>query len=331
MSIIAIDIGYGYVKAISDRGGEVIFPSFVAPAEDLVLREVLKSKGPGHFVIVEWPGAAAQRYFVGDLAIAESRLATAPMNRDKWTHWSTSVLVLTALALLEEHASSSSMVVTGLPLDFYRGQRELVEKTLAGLNCAVTVDNHRRFVKVDKTVVFLQGAAAIYAMETLPMGRNVVVDIGKFTTNIMTFETTGSRVVPVTQYSGSVEKGITLLHAAVRRAFLQQYYLPLESTEIEKIVRDRSLLFAGRNLDLTDMVASAKAQAAQVIMDEVVACLNSKLDQVNNFVFCGGGAIALEADLAKHFPRSTFMADGQFANARGYLQVGRLALVEGMR
>jgi plasmid segregation protein ParM len=96
---IAVDVGTGYVKGMSGEGEQVIFPSHVAPATDLVLAD-FSSPGDGYTSEIKLMGSDTEKYFVGDLAIREGRNPGFNLERDKYLHKNHTVLLLTTARLL---------------------------------------------------------------------------------------------------------------------------------------------------------------------------------------------------------------------------------------
>ncbi|MHB8927062.1 MAG: ParM/StbA family protein, partial [Bacillota bacterium] len=117
---VAVDLGYGFVKAVSENGKRVMFPSVVAPDPGgKELAEALGSK-PDYAVTVEHGGRAA-RYLVGESA-ATVRNGVRAWEGDQTEHHNTAILYATAIALLNVGPGPVDLAC-GLPLTAYGSQR----------------------------------------------------------------------------------------------------------------------------------------------------------------------------------------------------------------
>src|SRR5699024_737872 len=117
MEIVAIDLGYGYVKAISSSGKQVLFPSIVGSGYQRGLVNVfgdLNQDISNMHVKVQ-----GEDYFVGELA-KESRSQSRIFERERFNHRYTHILLNVAIQLIIDENTSAVKVVTGLPLDFYQ-------------------------------------------------------------------------------------------------------------------------------------------------------------------------------------------------------------------
>ncbi|NHM26987.1 ParM/StbA family protein [Desulfofundulus sp. TPOSR] len=319
--MIAIDVGYSHTKAVSpDR--RVLIPSVVAPYSELPLAE-LSRNGSGHVVEIrrlngDTKNGVTKKYFVGELALREGQGATFTLDREKHRHPNHDILVLAAARLLE--AREGATLVVGLPVAYYRLQKEELRKQLEALHAKVSVDDGPLArVSFGKVVVYPQGAGALLTASDLPENSLIcLVDVGFKTTDYVLAKVAGGMVGP--EGGGSVEYGVFQMYETVAAAFGSETGAPLDMNVAAAVAAQGRVTFRGRELDLTASVKAARVNTARAIADRVLAALGQKGDFVAKFYLAGGGAVALP-ELTDMFPAAEVLPDPQWANAEGFLRV----------
>lgn len=315
---IAIDVGYSHTKAVSpDR--RVVIPSVIAPYRELPLADLFKN-GVGHIVTVRRVDGGTTRHFVGELAFREGQGATFTLDREKHLHPNHDLLVLAAARLLGIRAGAT--LVVGLPVAYYRTQKDVLRRHLEALHADVSVDGLPfERVSFGRVVVYPQGAGALLTVSDLPQsGLVCLIDVGYKTADYVTVEMKGGRGVPISSLCGSVELGVHRVLQAVAAEFEAQTGAPLDVTLAEGVVASGRILFRGREINLVDTAESARKGTAQAIADRILASLGQKGDFVRKFYLAGGGALALP-ELEEMFPAAEILPDPQWANAEGFLKV----------
>ena len=208
MTVAAIDLGYGNVKFTKGRNGQVIecdhFPSVAPISSGIDIgSEALSKKDVAR---VEVGGV---EYIVGRDAMLSLKgssgrvLSTDYPERDVY-------LALAHGALAYMGQSKIDMLVTGLPVNYYRQYREKLNERLTGL--------HKfpdgREVEIDRAWVIPQpvGGFLNYAMQSgvygsLRESNCLVIDIGFFTVDWLVCR--GLKVID--ERSGSVPGGMSKL------------------------------------------------------------------------------------------------------------------------
>jgi plasmid segregation protein ParM len=314
-----LDIGYSYTKGIDARNGRVRFPSVVAPAQELALADFSRG-GPGHLVEIRYLNGGVRRCFVGELALREGRAATFTMEREKYLHPNYEVLLLAAARLLG--AGSGAELAVGLPVAYYRGQRESLGRRLAALHAEVGVDGlPPRRISFGRVLVYPQAAGALLTAPDLPgSGLVCLVDVGFKTTDFVTAEISDGRARPVSSLCGSLEAGVSTAHALLAAAYQALAGAPANPARLEGMLRAGRAAFRGRELDLSRQAGEARLAAARAVADGVLAALGPRADEVGRFYLAGGGADALP-ELEGMFPGAVEkLPDPQFSNALGFLK-----------
>lgn len=315
---IAIDVGYSRTKAVSPNGRAII-PSVVAPFRELPLAD-LSLNGTGHIVTVKKVDGTIARHFVGEMALREGRGATFTLDREKHLHPNHDLLILTAARLLG--AESGATLVVGLPVAYYRTQKDVLRRHLESLHADVSV-NGSPFARVSfgKVVVYPQGAGALLTVSSLPeSGLVCLVDVGCKTTDYVTVEMKGGKGTPVSSLCGSIELGVFQVTEAIVAEFEARTGAPLDVNLAERIAFTGKTTFRGKEIDLTEEVALARRNAARAIADRLLASLGQKGDFITRFYLAGGGAFALP-ELKDMFPAAEVLPNPQWANVEGFLKL----------
>lgn len=315
---IAIDVGYSHTKAVSpDR--RAVIPSIAAQYRELSLSD-LSRNGVGHIVAVRRVDGTTTRHFIGELALHEGQGATFTLDREKHLHPNHDLLILTAARLLGVRAGAT--LVVGLPVAYYRAQKDVLRRHLEALHAEVSVDGLPfERVSFGKVIVYPQGAGALLTVSDLPKsGLVCLVDVGYKTADYVTIEMKGGRGVPISSLCGSVEFGVHRVLEAVAAEFEARTGAPLDVTLAEGVAASGKAHFRGREVDLADAVGVARRDTARAIADRVLASLGPKGDFVAEFYLAGGGVLALP-ELQGMFPMAEVLPDPQWANAEGFLKL----------
>lgn len=319
--MIAIDVGYSHTKAVSaDR--RVIIPSVVAPYRELPLAD-LSGNSMNFMVAIRKLDGTVMKYFVGELALREGHGATFTLDHEKHKHPNHDILVLTAARLLD--VKPGATLVAGLPVAYYRLQKEELRKHLEALNAEVSVGGSSfGRVSFGKVVIYPQGAGALLTVPALPSsGLILLIDVGYKTTDYIVAEVCRESVRPVSSLCGSIETGVHAVYTALAAEYQERTGIPLSTLRIPDVIgTDGKLFFYGREIDLSDTVTRIKANVAMNIADQVMAQLGDRAAFVRRTYLAGGGAEALPL-LSSLFPIARVLPDAQWANACGFLMAVR--------
>jgi plasmid segregation protein ParM len=186
-TIIGLDIGYGYTKAVRSTA-EVVFPSVVGQAERIRYESDLISENGRGIHLVTPDGER----FVGGLALLQSRIKWTPQDRGRVT--SRTMVTLAQAAFSELGVSGEVALVTGLPVEWY-GDREALTEQLKGRHVIRRCGGGCPVVNVSQVLVVPQPFGSLFALildkdgklinEDLARGRVGVIDVGMHTTDFV--------------------------------------------------------------------------------------------------------------------------------------------------
>lgn len=325
---LAVDVGYSQTKALSSAGPRALFPSAAAPAPPDVLAGALAGQGPGHRVTVRRLGEEAREYLVGEAALASLRAETTQA-REKPPELH-DLLLLAAAYLVgaggtgDFPGANAPALGVGLPLAFYRAQKDALRDRLGRLGAWVSADGgEERWVTFSRVIVAPQGAGVVLAQDGLADGLHGLLDIGEYTADYLLVDVRGGAPAPILDACGSAEAGVSLVKQAVAQAFQAATGEPLPVGEVPRVTEaalaGKPVPYRGRELDLTPAARLAVKDAARLIVSRVQAAWGPRAGFAAKVFLAGGGALLFQRELAAYFPQAAVVEDPIFANCRGYL------------
>lgn len=318
---LAVDLGFGYVKAVSDKG-RALFPSVIAPAGE---SNVFDMGGdlPGHVIEVRLQGTTKRnRLYVGELAARDGRAAQLTFGRDRFARDASLVLTLAAAHLVG--ADGPVTLGFGVPLAYYSKLKEEVAHSLQGAGAYVSVNGSpEHLINLHEVHVFPQGVGAFYSPNLRLPGDGTLglIDVGFYTTDYLLVEISPQGVQPYTEHMSSVEVGVSTALKVFADRFRQETGKPLTLVEAERLWKRGEITFAGRRLSVKEWADEARTQAARSIVEAVRAAWSERIDFVDGVILAGGGALEFEPVLRRDLPGVSVAPDPQFANAQGFLAI----------
>ncbi len=326
---VAIDVGYGFTKALSGNGGRSIFPS-----------AVITARGSGDLAAALGGGSQKHRLSVQgstDLHPREYLVGAAALTAGASRSWDTSgsgrddylLLVLSALGAVG--AEGPIDLALGLPLSVYlqRDERRALRDRVAGLSAWVSWDGRdARRVEIASVKVLPQAAGAYYqalAQDGPRLAGQMagVVDIGYHTTDYMLMSPgDGGTSVPDEARSDSLDAGMSQVIDAVRAYVSAQTgvaFSPPEGMVETTLSNGGHLTVRGRDLDLHPAYEAALRDLAGRVEAEMQRAWGDRIDYLAALLVAGGGGAAAAPHL--RLPGLRVMADPAFANAAGFLEM----------
>ncbi len=319
-TIIGLDIGYGYTKAVGD-GALVTFPSVVGQAEKIRYESDLAARnGRRDIHLVTGEGER----FVGALALLQSRVKWTPRERDRAT---STLATLAQAAFSELGASGEVRLVTGLPVEWY-SDRDKLAGQLRGRHAIRRVDGECATVEVVDVLVVPQPFGSFFALildergaianEELARGRVGVLDIGVYTTDFILADC----LRYVEPASGSLTTAMARVYELVGRAIQDTHGLRLDLHQVDQALRAGSVSVYGAPQDISGLVAPHLDAVANEILSKAGTLWGDARDLAAVLV-TGGGALALGERVARRYPHALVVPDANTANVRGFHRYGR--------
>ncbi len=329
--IVGVDIGYGYTKAVSG-GCQVTFPSVIGKAERIRYEADLPSAGGAQHGIALITEEGDR--FVGDLALLQSRVQWALLDRSRVEDASSRLLFLAALSELVggEDASDQDQtfyVVTGLPVQWY-ADRDKVVGQLKGRHVVRRVNGRQavqRFAVSDVLVVPQPFGSLFSAIldpdgqivdETLARGRLGIIDIGTYTTDYVLVDA----LRYIEKGSGSLPTAMARAYQLIGRSILDTLGLDLSLHQVDRAVRQGYVTIFGEERDVTWLARPALDAVAEEILAQAATLWGDGRD-LKAVLVTGGGALSLGERVRQRYPHARILDGAALANVRGFERYGR--------
>lgn len=340
MMYVSVDLGYGYVKAMSSSGKRVIFPSLVGKGYDRGITDLFgNERNNVSDMQVLYKG---DDYFVGELA-NESRSLSRIFERERFNHLYTHILLNTAIQLVTNGESGSVLLSTGLPLDFYQAQAKDFQTSITGVQPTVEwksgeLKGRKEQVEIERALVFPQGASAIFSALINHEGNYTyphlmsegsligLIDIGFRTTDFVVVEIQeNGSFIPKIKLSGTVDDGVINLHRDIRQAYkVKTGGADLNEFHLSRVLKDHSLSYKGKRIDFSEIIQASKKSISTNIVDRLKNVWGEESDLFDAIFLAGGGGKIFEPFIQPQFDnRMIKINESQFANAIGYLRLGK--------
>lgn len=319
MITAGIDCGYYMTKlvAMAEKKIERSFPSIVG-SPDMSKFAAMPER---NFTISE----NGDNWLVGEEAIDQSRWIHRREDRS-WIEskqWKT--LFLAALSEITEKPRNEMLLVTGLPVSYFKADKDKVKTLVLGEHRFTRGNRDEQVIDIVECRVMpqpfgslfneaLDGNGKISNSELLePVG---VVDIGSKTTNFLLSK--GLR--DVSPQTVSIDKGGWDVARALQESILEDNRfsdINYSDHEWMKAVINKYFWYGNTKIDVTDVLAKiTKAFAEQVIDSSTAVWGNGR--EVRQILVTGGGALLIGDWLIGHFPHARILKESIFSNARGY-------------
>ncbi len=333
MHVIGFDPGNSESTLTWRQGAalrHLTIPSFVGSGRLQELRRVRSATSDGALrrdeIALTYHGAA---HFVGQLAIEESRDATAARN-DVSRYWNGHTIRLLLALVAQANISGPIRVMTGLPVSAWTAEsKRLVQQSLCGEHL-YTANGKDRSLVVDAVGVMMEGAAVL-ASAPIVDAPQAVIDIGGRTTDL--FWSYGVR--PVAQRCHAAEIGVERAGDLLRQETLEQHQRELTDQELRSILyayvtgKPRRIFNRGKELVLNGSLDAALATVGQQIVSYIGARWGDDrgvvAGEAARVVLIGGGAHYFGDVLRQAIPHVEIPRPPELANALGYLAVGQSA------
>ncbi|MGG0656480.1 hypothetical protein [Rummeliibacillus pycnus] len=350
---ISVDLGYGFVKAISSNGKRVIFPALIGEGYDggLNMGNVIGFGNDKEFqdddIQVQVDGKI---YNIGNSASSTDNITRNFNKQDRFNAETTKILINVAIQLVSDNKCNKVYLLTGLPLDFYAAQSKNFAESMNGEQMAVkwlSGENKGETFKKEivQTLVFPQGASAIMSATVNHEGRNLyadlmdqgnmfaLIDVGFRTTDYIVVEVMkNGAFAPIIKLSGTYDKGVIDLRNALKMYFKGQTGGAelkdrlIDSKLLNKENPSKKITYNSEPIDFAPIINEKKSAIANDIADHLRQLWKDESSFFAKIFLAGGGGDLYEEWLKKNFKGLQKVNEYQFANAIGYLRMGKAIL-----
>jgi len=327
---ISVDIGFGYTKAVNEKGKSVFFPSVVAPLYASTTGGALGYGNDDYIVRMN-----DKDYYVGDAAMTAG--GDRQWEEEAAENANLNILVGTAVHVLMSKDEEIDLVV-GLPMSFYTSQRKAIKETLLSLKTDITIGGKTKHVQFSSVFVFPQSAGvyyhAIHNIDGSIKDMNLfnkqvgVIDCGNRTVDLLYMARGRKGLMPREELSGSEDLGMYEAHKIVQHKARALINGNADLIEIEKSLLwfNGDLDFKGQTYNLRKIQKETYAEHAQKIVAWVKQKWGDDINTLHSVIIGGGGGEALFSHFEDQFPSIIKVEKPILSNAYGYLAAQALAM-----
>jgi len=327
-SILAVDMGYGYTKAVADTSQRFITPSLVGPSESIRFEsDVVKANGSAIEVHVD-----GRRFFVGEQAELQSASASQTLDATRTGSLEQKALFYAVASELVGTKDNALSIITGLPVaDFDERNKALLCAMLEGPHIIERTGKHQRAFTVENVYTLPQAMGSLFTLVLdkkgklvdgdLAAGRVAILDVGMLTTNLIMVD----RLRYVETGSDSITVGMGEALGKIAKDLKRQHSLDwtLQMSRVDRAVRARHVEVYDERVDISDMVDKHLTAIGDVIISKARSLWGAGAD-LKAVIVTGGGARELTTHVERAYPHTRQMGAGdpQFGNVVGYLRAG---------
>ena len=317
---IGLDVGYYATKVNSDKHAPVSFPSGAS-----------EYRGTGFMepALLEYANSD-MAYVVGQELELGGGIVQRRHDRD-WIHTDLyKMLTDRALAaMLDPGHSSEVRVVTGLPYQFYKADRDSMVDNLRGDHIFFFNEEIYR-VEVKDVIVIPQGIGALLDVAVnfsgnvidtgFLQGRIGILDIGSRTVNGVE-----AKQLKITGSTFSADSGTwNVVKQIARELELQFPSRRLSPFETEQAIQEKQITLYGETHDISEIVQSIVSEGYVDNLVGIISANWGETSQLDHILLVGGGAYLAGDVLKEHYPHVEVAKNPVFANTNGYIKYVRV-------
>ena len=316
MSILGVDIGYGFTKSYYCKNSPDtscyldIFPTAVS-------KFVPKITFAEKSVVIMVNG---EEFSLAESALREGTGLINTRRRD--FVGSKAYFAVMALSLLRTTGNPQTLVLGLPPGQFSKEHAELLTHRLRNIDLSVSTDDSgNKHLVFPETVKFIpQGAGIFFSYikggHNFDYHKNVaVLDIGYYTLDMLFFV----KGKYIEKSARSYPFGVCEIYEQTKKMFYQEHKVFLKSDKsVDNLLRGSRIEIAGRSysLDIKRIMDSYTAQVLSVLESYI----EELPDEAEILIAGGGGVNFLDRTLLNYKMR--VVSQPQFANAKGFFEYG---------
>jgi plasmid segregation protein ParM len=329
---IAIDGGHSMFKvraaslASPDERFSFQIPTVVMPAIVLTNEQ---TRQKAELETVELDG---RKYFFGETALRQGRLEVYTGQNADWIESPQhDALVLGAWRkAMQSFGNRPACVhlVMGLPAKFVGSQRETLRHRILALLTPRLMPGQTLRVLVQSQAdaplqwLSIRNDGSREPHRDLDNEAWGVIEIGHYTTDFALSDR-GAMM----EYASVSCPGMHLVYDGMSSA-MSQAKLPTSLDVVETAVRRGGIRLFGQQMDVSHLLAQAKAGFEAIVMDEAERIFGQKAAVLDGIIVGGGGAKLLFNALKDRYPNATCSDEPRMMVAEGFCRLGLLSLLQ---
>ncbi|OOM17234.1 StbA protein [Clostridium saccharobutylicum] len=289
--ILGIDVGYSNTK-VNGKDGTDIFLSTLEEGTNEVNKKAIK---------IEYKG---KEYTIGE------QTGDFSTDLNKIHDPIFEMCLYTAIARQMKDTVEDIYLVTGLPAEYFKSQKQELIDSLEGKTINIVLnDNPKRFT-IKKVLVFPQSAGLfILNPNEFENNDNIIVDIGGVTVDVSVFSDM------ILLKTGTYELGMLKLYGKIIQSIKSDYSISYDLLEAEKRILTKKIIKDGKKIDITTLINKALKDHTQSIIRNIKNDFSEYNTYNRNFI--GGGAYRLR----EYLPLEV-QEDDIYTNAKAFYKIG---------
>ncbi len=333
---VAVDLGFGYVKVVSENGKKAHFPSLITKKTTNTLGGLIGSEDD---YVIEYQDRTSEKsnfYYVGDSAINNCGTRRWE-NKGVFNMEDMKIFIATAVSLVSNQETAENIqLVIGLPMSYFNQSKDELIKVLSELNAHIKVAGINKGMNISFSDVycFPQGAGAYYSgvlnEDGTTKNANILsesvglIDIGFRTVDFLVMQKGRKKVTYVDNLSGSLEEeGMNKIYQLIDKMVSNQEGIDFGALEIEKALTwfNGSLNYQKKTVNLLGYEETCCVELAEEIASKIKQKWGKSADMLERIYITGGGGEALFEYLKDKFPQAELQTHSTYANCLGYLGI----------
>lgn len=324
--VVGIDIGYGDLKA-SNSQVTIHMPSVIGAAPTIRYADEW-SRDDGD-TVTDDQGV----WYVGEKALMHSKNIRYIKDRGRTLLPDYRRLLYVALGRLHPKSDDSEVepisVVTGLPVH-HMGDKDALVELLEGQH-RVRTQHSDGMYNIENVSIAPQPYGTLFYNtldeygtlidDTLSTARVLVVDVGRFTTNVITVD----RMAYLERSSDSIDSGVSVIERHLVDCLEQDYGWPDPRPDtITNIILDddHTCRIDGKLENLSSAFTEGVNDLAEQVLG-LIGELVGRGKDIDHLIATGGGGVLLVDALKERYDRVYLTDDPVMANAVGFARYGR--------
>lgn len=335
---VAVDIGFGFIKAVDENGKVVSFPSMITKRGDTTLSSFVGKSDP--YSVIYWEVGEdsniktnEKRLYVGDAAFTNGGIRKWKDKDQKLDTEDIKIFISVALAALSNHNEPVDLCV-GLPISYFNSKKEELENILTSIDARISISGipYVYEIKINSVFIFPQGVGAYYAalfdLQGVPKNIKLVtssvgvIDIGYRTVDYIVMGKGKHGIVLMDHLSGSLEEdGMNKAIKQIADNISADINREIGINKVEQAMLwfDNILEYRGQAYNLSNYIDSAYKDLSESIASKIKLKWGLEGDMLEHVIITGGGGNVLYPYLKSNFEHAALQDKSEYANAAGYL------------
>lgn len=289
--LLGIDVGYSMTKVCSRRGTDIFLSTVEEGINDINKKAIQ----------IEFEG---KEYTIGE------KTGNFSVDLNKINDKTFRLCLFTAIAKqMKNDTVAEIQLVTGLPVEYYKTQKQELINSLEGLNVTIVLNDEPKKFIITKCLVFPQSAGLFLLEPNKFTGDNIIIDIGGLTVDISYFDDM------TLSKSGTYELGMLKLYDRIIQAIKAEYQVSYDILKAENIIQEKNIIKNGQIINVADLVNKILRNHTETIIMNIKN--GFKEYETSKRTFIGGGSFIL-----KDFLPEIINNYDIYTNAKAFYLVG---------